>query len=70
MEVKEPADGQWGRQMENGSWTGVVRHHSYSHSIITNYNNPDVILMLFLTALSSTVTTQRTDNLYVGGNGG
>lgn len=24
VEVKEPADGQWGRQMENGSWTGVV----------------------------------------------
>ena len=24
VEIKEPADGQWGRQMENGSWTGVV----------------------------------------------
>merc|ERR1711974_421098 len=24
VEVKEPADGQWGQEMENGSWTGVV----------------------------------------------
>ena len=24
MELNEPADGQWGMQMENGSWTGVV----------------------------------------------
>ena len=24
VNIKEPSDGQWGRQMENGSWTGVV----------------------------------------------
>ena len=24
VNIKEPLDGQWGRQMENGSWTGVV----------------------------------------------
>ena len=24
VDIKEPLDGQWGRQMENGSWTGVV----------------------------------------------
>ena len=32
MEVKEPADGQWGRQMENGSWTGVVPSYHTSHN--------------------------------------
>ena len=67
--MKEPADGQWGRQMENGTWTGVVRHPSYSHLIITNCKNPDVILMLILTSLSVTVISQLTI-LYVGGNGG
>ena len=33
VEVKEPADGQWGQQIENGSWTGVV-------PILTSYNQP------------------------------
>ena len=29
MNIKEPSDGQWGRQMENGSWTGVVANLTF-----------------------------------------
>ena len=37
MDVREPSDGQWGAQMENGSWSGVVEMTNSSNTFVDLY---------------------------------
>ena len=34
VDVREPSDGQWGAQMENGSWSGVVEMTNSSNTFV------------------------------------
>ena len=82
MEVKEPADGQWGRQMENGSWTGVVTTLGFLALIFVLAFG--IVLIVFVCVaivvvsyiclhqiiVVSCISLHQIKMLYVGGNGG
>lgn len=47
VNIMEPSDGQWGRQMENGSWTGVVAILIFSVSKVSFF----VVVAIFISEL-------------------
>ena len=69
MEIKEPADGQWGRQMENGSWTGVVTTLGFLIFVLA-FGIVLIVVVCVAIVVVSYISLHQIKMLYVGGNGG
>ena len=69
VKVKEPADGQWGRQMENGSWTGVVTTLGFLIFVLA-FGIVLIVVVCVAIVVVSYISLHQIKMLYVGGNGG